>query len=112
MAINIPRIASVKIAVKIYNENLYLGSKEIKELFPGIGSARVSALKKVANAYTRSQNRMPYSARDVLTKDAYVAWQLDIDELNAKYDEILRREKQIEASPLDDEGSPSATTLF
>ena len=112
MLINIPRIASVKIAVKIYNENLYLGSKEIKELFPGIGNARVSALKKAANAYTRSQNRIPYSARDVLTKDAYAAWHLDIDELNAKYDEILRREKQIDTPPIDNEDAHSATDLF
>ena len=95
--INIPRIASIEKAVNIYNENLYLGSAQIKELFPGIGNARVSALKKVANAYTREQKRIPYSAHEVLTKDAYVAWHLDIVELNAKHDEILRREKKIAA---------------
>lgn len=98
MAINIPRIASIETAISIYNENLYLGSKEIVQLFPGIGKARVSALKKAANAYTRENGRMPYSAHDVLTKDAYTAWHLDIDELNAKHDEILRREKKIAAA--------------
>ena len=97
MAINIPRIASIETAVKVYNENLYLGSKEIKTLFPGIGNARVAALKKEANAYSRSQNHIPYSAYDVLTEDAYEAWHLDIGELNAKHDEILRREKKIGA---------------
>ncbi len=95
--INIPRIASIETAVHIYDENLYLGTKEIKMLFPGIGSARVSALKKAANAYTREQNRIPYSACDVLTKDAYIAWHLDIKELKDKHDEILRREKKIAA---------------
>ena len=95
--INIPRIASIEVAVSIYNENLYLGTKQIKELFPGIGSARVAALKRVANEYTRGQKRIPYSAYDVLTKDAYAAWHLDIAELNAKHDEILRREKKIAA---------------
>lgn len=95
--INIPRIASIETAINVYNENLYLGSKEIKTLFPGIGNARVAALKKVANAYTRSQERIPYSAHEVLTKDAYVAWHLDIAELNTKHDEILRREKKIAA---------------
>lgn len=97
MAINIPRIASIETAINVYNENLYLGSKEIKTLFPGIGNARVSALKKEANAYTRAEGRIPYSAHEVLTKDAYVAWHLDITELNAKHDEILRREKKIAA---------------
>ncbi len=95
--INIPRIASIETAINIYNENLYLGSKEIKLLFPGIGNARVSALKKAANTYTREQERIPYSAHEVLTKDAYMAWHLDIAELNAKHDEILRREKKIAA---------------
>jgi|GEM_PF-559249 len=95
--INIPRIASIETAINVYNENLYLGSKEIKTLFPGIGNARVAALKKVAIAYTRSQERIPYSAHEVLTKDAYIAWHLDIAELNAKHDEILRREKKIAA---------------
>lgn len=96
--INIPRIASIEAAVRIYNENLYLGTKQILQLFPGIGSARVAALKRIANAYTRAQNRIPYSAFDVLTKDAYAAWHLDIAELNAMYDEILAREKKIAAT--------------
>lgn len=93
--VNIPRIASIETAVRIYNENLYLGTKQIKELFPGIGSARVCELKRIANAYTREHNRIPYSSFDVLTKDAYTAWHLDVAELNAKYDELLRREKKL-----------------
>lgn len=97
MAINIPKIASVEVAVDVYDHNLNLGSKEIKELFPGIGKARISALKKVANTYTREQGRMPYGAHDVRTKDAYIAWGLDIAELRSMFDEILRREKKVGA---------------
>lgn len=95
--ISIPRIASIETAVNVYNENLYLGTKQIKTLFPGIGSSRVAALKRLANAYTRAHHRIPYSAFDVLTVDAYAAWHLDIEELKAKYEEILRIEKKVSA---------------
>ena len=95
--INIPRIASIETAIRIHDENLYLGTKEIKTLFPGIGNARVSTLKKAANECTREHGRIPYSAYDVLAEDAYIAWHRDIKELKKKHDEILRLEKKIAA---------------
>lgn len=88
---NIPQIASVETAVRIYNERFCLYNKDIRELFPGIGPTTVARLKDVARAEASLRGMLQYDGRSVLTRIAYRAWGLDIDQLTHR----LRKIKQL-----------------
>lgn len=88
---NIPRIADVETAVKIFQENPMLFNKDIQELFPRASSATVCKLKRLANEATYARGGIPYNSRAVITEDAYLAWGLDITSLERRYSKILKR---------------------
>lgn len=81
----IPKIASIQEAVEIYYRNLTLGNKEINALFGGIGSDKISELKKVARAQMEADSIPNYNGFDVSTISAYKAWGLDINDLTNRY---------------------------
>ncbi len=90
MSMNIPQIASVETAVRIYNERFCLYNKDIRELFPGIGPTTVARLKDVARAEASLRGMLQYDNRSVLTRCAYRAWGLDIDRLEHMLQKLKR----------------------
>jgi hypothetical protein len=81
----IPKIASIQEAVEIYYQNITLGNKEINALFGGIGSDKISELKKAARAQMEADSVPSYNGFDVSTISAYKAWGLDINDLTNRY---------------------------
>lgn len=84
MAMNIPQIASVEVAVTMYYEKPWLFNEDIHELFPGISTTTVQRLKNLARAKASEMDMMQYNNRSVLTKCAYIAWGLEIDDLEKR----------------------------
>ncbi len=84
MSMNIPQIASIETAVRIYNERDCLYTKDIRELFPGICKITVARLKDAARAEASSRGMFQYDTRSVWTRSAYRAWGLDIEQLEYK----------------------------
>lgn len=84
--VNIPPIANLQTAIKLYHRPQdFLFNKDIISLFPGIGTARIQQLKRLARAITTERNGIQLNSRSVNTKDAFKAWGLDIDDLEARY---------------------------
>lgn len=87
---NIPQIASVEVAVTMYYEKPWLFNADIHELFPHIGDSTVQKLKACAREEAEKQGKMQYNSRSVLTKPAYIAWGLDIDDLEKRLSKLRR----------------------
>ena len=86
----IPKIASVQKAVEIYYCNLTLGTKEIRELFGGIGHDKIRELKNAARAQM-DEDEVPYfGGFEVSTISAYKAWGLDIQDLTERYQAVKK----------------------
>ena len=90
MAMNIPQIASVEVAVSMYYEKPWLSNKDIHELFPGISTSTVQRLKNLAREKASELGMMQYNSWCVLTKPAYIAWGLDIDDLEKRLSKLRR----------------------
>lgn len=87
---NIPQIASVETAVKLYYEKIVLFNKDILTLFPGISSCTVQRLKKCAQEKAAEHGLMQYNNRSVLTDSAYEAWGLKIDQLERRLNKLKK----------------------
>ncbi len=85
MSMNIPRIASVETAVRLYYTRITLCNDDIAELFPGVGNATVQRLKIRAREYAAERGKTQPNNRYVLTDSAYEAWGLDIKDLERRY---------------------------
>lgn len=92
---NIPRIASVEVAVAVYQENPLLFNEDIKTLFPGISNGTVVKLKKLANEVTTERGGVIINNKAVNTEDAYTAWGLDIVSLEKRYSKIMKRSASV-----------------
>lgn len=90
MALNIPQIASVEIAVNMYYEKPWLFNADIHELFPGIGASTVQKLKNLAREKAIEMGMMQYNSRSVLTECAFIAWGLDIGDLEKRLSKLRR----------------------
>lgn len=87
---NIPQIAGVEVAIKLYYAKIALANEDIKELFPGISNATVQGLKQLARAKANELGKMQYSNRTVRTEEAYQAWGLDINSLERRLVKIKK----------------------
>ena len=89
--INIPPIGSLLTAIELYyRPQDFLFNKDIHALFPGIGDARVQVLKRLAKDQTAKRGGMSFNSRSVNTKDAYLAWGLDIGDLEKRYAKLKK----------------------
>lgn len=86
----IPQIASVKKAAEIYYKNLTLSSKDIGELFGGIGHDKIAQLKRIAKEQMEKDGIPSYNAFDVSTIAAFKAWGIDVEELTKRYQTAKR----------------------
>ena len=82
---NIPKIASIEVAVELYYDTIALYTEDVKRLFPGASDATVSRLKKEAREHTRELGRLLIDSKSVPTEDAFEAWGLNIHTLESKY---------------------------
>lgn len=87
---NTPRIASVEVAVELYYSTYALYTADLRRLFPSASAATLSRLKRVAREYTVSHGLMLIDNLSVPTDDAYKAWGLDIEQLEAKFKKLKR----------------------
>ena len=87
---NIPAIAGVEVAVKLYYEKIALTSKDITTLFPHISKTTVQRLKELARDTAAEHNLMQFSSKSVLTEPAYEAWGLNIDALERRLAKIRK----------------------
>lgn len=87
---NIPPIAGVEVAVKLYYDKLALTSKDITTLFPRISKTTVQRLKELARDTAAKHNLMQFSSKSVLTEPAYEAWGLNIDALERRLAKIKK----------------------
>lgn len=87
---NTPRIASVAVAVELYYSTYALYTRDIQRLFPTASRTTVSRLKAAARDYTRAHGLLLIDNKSAPTDDAYKAWGLDIDALEAKYKKLKR----------------------
>ena len=78
---NIPRVHDIKIAVDFYHRYPELSNNEIKILFNTKSSSSIARLKRYARDEMTKQNIPSYSQYNVNTKIAYVAWNIDVDDL-------------------------------
>ncbi len=91
MAVNIPPIGSLRTAIELYHRPQdFLFNADIHNLFPGIGTARVQQLKRLAKAITIERKGVQLNSRTVNTKDAFAAWGLDIEDLEKRYSKLKR----------------------
>mgnify|MGYP003304025965 CR=1 FL=1 len=86
----IPKIASIQKAVEIYYCNLTLGTKEIRELFGGIGHDKIRELKNAARAQMEADEVPYFGGWEVSTISAYKAWNLNINELTERYKAVQK----------------------
>lgn len=71
-------------AIRIYYENVELGSAEIKELFGTTSSSTVTKLKNEARCLMRDEGIKSFANHAVVTEAAYRAWHIDIEALEKR----------------------------
>ncbi len=88
---NIPQIADLGIAVRMYYEKRMLSSKDILTLFGGKHSgATITRLKKMAEEKMICDNVCFWNARMVDTETAFKAWGLDIANMEHRYAKLKK----------------------
>lgn len=85
---NIPEIAGIEDALRIYYNNSELGNKEITALFGRHSTATISRLKRIAKDDMAVNNILSYGANKVNTDTAYKVWGIDIKDLEKRMKKI------------------------
>lgn len=88
--VRIPEISSLETAIRLYWEKIELSTKDIKELFQPVGSAKVVLLKEAARKKMAENKTPSWNASKVNTEDAYMAWGLKIDDLERRYNKLKK----------------------
>ena len=87
---NIPELGSVKTAVLMYYQKPALRNADIHELFPRAGKDTVQRLKRLGREKTNELGNQHWHSLMVNTHDAYLAWGLDIADLEKRYSKLKR----------------------
>lgn len=114
--VKIPRLSSVEKAIELYYSTFYLNNKEISELFDKRSSSTVAKLKKFVVDFYENNDKCEQCAfldnsteckrckeqakfailrngREINTKQAYVAWGLDIKDLEYRVNKLQKFQK-------------------
>ena len=78
---NIPKIANIEDALRIYYAHSELGNKEITALFGKRSSATISRLKRKVKDEMSIRDILSYGANTVNTAVAFDVWGIDIKDL-------------------------------
>ena len=97
ISIRIPRLRDIEGAIRIYYENIEIGTKEIKELFISrndtyISNSTAMKLKKIAKEKMAEKETQNWDASRVNTKAAFEAWGLEINDLEKR---LLKLQKMV-----------------
>ena len=84
----VPSITSVENAIRIYYEHIELYNKDIVELFGKLSSATIVKLKSEAYNVMVRESIPSWNATAVNTRAAYLAWGLDINDLESRYEKL------------------------
>lgn len=76
--------------IQIYYENIEIGNAEIKRMYPGISGFTIAKLKSKAREVMAQRNVMPWEAYKVNTECAYEAWQLNIADLEKRFQKLQK----------------------
>lgn len=76
--------------IRIFYENIELGSDEIREMYDGISKSAIQTLKKKARKVMVTNDVMPWDANKVNTESAFVAWGLEIADLERRYAKLQK----------------------
>lgn len=88
-----PPLSDVETAIKIYYSKIELHNEDVKELFPTVKSkATITRLKKKAREIMAENNILSYNAQAVNTQAAFMAWGLDIKDLETRYNKLKKFE--------------------
>ena len=79
----VPSISDLKTAIRIYYENIELGTKEIMELF-NCKKSKATLLKKPVREAMAENNILAWNATRVNTQTAYQTWGIDIKDLEER----------------------------
>lgn len=101
ISIRIPRLRDIEGAIRIYYENIEIGTKEIKELFisrnaTDISTSTAMKLKKIAKEKMAEKEIKNWDASRVNTKATFEAWGLEINDLEKR---LLKLQKMVNARP-------------
>lgn len=86
--VRIPQPQSLETAIRIFYEKTEIGSAEIRELFGIRSSATTAKLKRLARAQMAEDSVPVWNAQKVNTKSAFVAWGLDISDLETRFKKL------------------------
>lgn len=97
ISIRIPRLRDIEGAIRIYYENIEIGTKEIKELFISrndtyISNSTAMKLKKIAKEKMAEKEIKNWDASRVNTKAVFEAWGLEINDLEKR---LLKLQKMV-----------------
>lgn len=89
-----PQLTDINIAVKKYYEKIELSNADIRALF-GVSSSRtVCKLKDMAKNEMVKQGKQSWNPHCVNTETAYLAWGLDIADLERRREKLIKLNKQ------------------
>lgn len=88
--VRIPPITKLKIAIEVYWNYPELSNDELKILFGKRSPNTYSKLKKVAWDKMREMGSFVNNPTRVPTHCAYLAWGLDIDDLEKRYNRLKK----------------------
>ncbi len=95
--VRIPQLTSFENAIRIYNSKMSIGNKEIDELFAPAHGKKISSstktkLKELVSIYVieNNLNRCGAGGGAVATKTAFLAWGIDIAELEKGYSKLKK----------------------
>lgn len=93
MNVRIPQTTSIETAIRLYYEKPELTNKDIVELFGKLANSTVARLKNKAREQMIEDNVPVWNPQRVNTKSAYIAWGIDVDDLEMRYEKLKQLEK-------------------
>lgn len=91
--VRIPQVLDVSEALVLYYEKTELSTKDIVNLFGKISESRVYKLKKIARDKMRELNKEVFNSSCVNTSAAYIAWGIDIEDLEKRFSRLSKIKK-------------------
>ena len=82
--VNIPPIASIENALRIYYSHSELGNNEIKSLFGKTSSNTIARLKRYARDEMMKRNIPSFGINNVNTAVAFDVWGIDVEDLEKR----------------------------
>lgn len=87
-SVRVPPIISLRTAIELFYTQTELGNSEITQLFGKRSPATIVRLKKKAQEKMVEMNIPSWNSNRVSTVAAFLAWGLDISDLERRYEKV------------------------